>query len=144
MCFVSSFQVCDTAKDGTSQRKLTKQNKLCKEALREEKTPAKYWLGDAGKKLLTILSVTWLMGKRIFLDPKGETILSAFEDYDIMLNLILLKRWQMGLYDQSVKLFWSIPMMKYPIVGCRTIAKPMGLLGSNQVGYGRLLIKVAK
>lgn len=99
-CFIISG--CDTAKDGTSPKETDKAEQVMQEALREEKLTAKYWLGDAGEKIINYTVRYLVDGKKDLLDPKGETILSAFEDYDIMLNLIFAKKdGKWGLYDQS-------------------------------------------
>lgn len=105
---------CSSVKDGdqpsaesfteseASPKETDKAEQVMQALLQEEWISAKYWLGDAGEKVVDFSVRYQPDGKKDLVDPKGETILSAFEDYDLMLNLIMAKKenkW--GLYDQA-------------------------------------------
>jgi len=67
-----------------------------------EKISARYWLGDEGEKTIEYYIKTVEEKSKDLLNEKGDTILSGFEEYDIMLKLVLAKRdGKWGLYDNA-------------------------------------------
>lgn len=58
----------------------------------ERNLTASYWLGEAGKKTIAYKVRTTAGGKKDLLNDEGGIILSGFEDYDLMLNLILARK----------------------------------------------------
>jgi hypothetical protein len=67
-----------------------------------QKISARYWLGDEGEKTIEYYIKTMEEKNRDLLNDKGDTILSGFQEYDLMLKLILAKRdGKWGLYDNT-------------------------------------------
>jgi len=67
----------------------------------DEKISVRYWLGDGGEKTINYSIKTIKEGEKALLNAKGDIILSGFEEYDLMLKLILARKdskW--GLYNQ--------------------------------------------
>lgn len=74
----------------------------CGKGLEYERISARYWLGDAGEKTIEYYIKTVREKSRDLLNEKGDTILSGFEEYDLMLKLIFTKKdGKWGLYDSS-------------------------------------------
>lgn len=67
-----------------------------------ERISARYWLGEAGEKTIEYNTKTVGEKSRDLLNEKGDTILSGFEEYDLMLKLIFAKKdGQWGLYNSD-------------------------------------------
>ena len=67
-----------------------------------ERISARYWLGDEGEKTIEYYIKTVEEKSKNLLNEKGDTILSGFEQYDLMLKLIFAKReGKWGLYDNK-------------------------------------------
>jgi len=70
--------------------------------LAEGKITARYWLGDAGEKIIHYFVRAAADGQKDLLDTQGKVILSGFESYDLLLKLIFAKKeGKWGLYDQT-------------------------------------------
>lgn len=75
---------------------------IIQEEPKEEKIIAKYWLGEQGEKTIQYTLKTNKEGLSDLINDKGETILAGFEEYDLMLKLILAKKdGKWGLYNIS-------------------------------------------
>ena len=67
-----------------------------------ERIVARYWLGDAGEKTIEYRLKTGVEDSRDLINEKGETILSSFEEYDLMLEFIFARKdGKWGLYDST-------------------------------------------
>ncbi|ATW25094.1 WG repeat-containing protein [Candidatus Formimonas warabiya] len=85
-----------------TQKEETKHAAIIAESPEDEKISARYWLGDSGEKTVEYGLKTGKEGQKNLLNDKGETILSGFAEYDLMLNLIFAKKdGKWGLYDKT-------------------------------------------
>jgi len=85
-----------------SQTEETNPETIALEPSQVGKISARYWLGDAGEQTIEYSLKTIKEGHKDLINDKGETILAGFEEYDLMLNLILAKKdGKWGLYDKT-------------------------------------------
>ena len=90
----------------TSATKLPQDDKQEKETLKlppqSEKITASYWLGEAGEQIIEYVITSLPNGQKALVDAGGKCILSGFEKFDLMLNLIFAKKeGKWGLYEKS-------------------------------------------
>ncbi len=79
---------------------MDKTNEMTAEGQKLERISATYWLGDEGEKTIEYYIKTVEEEFKDILSEKGDIILSGFEEYDLMLELVLAKKeGKWGLYD---------------------------------------------
>lgn len=85
-----------------SQTEETNPETIAFEPSQVGKISARYWLSDAGEKTIEYSLKTIKEDQKDLINDKGETILAGFEEYDLMLNLIMAKKdGKWGLYDKT-------------------------------------------
>lgn len=81
---------------------IDKTKAIAAKGLEFERISARYWLGDEGEKTIEYNMKTVGEKSKDLLNEKGDTILSGFEEYDLMLKLIFArKNGKWGLYDNT-------------------------------------------
>lgn len=87
---------------GIYQEIIDKTKEMAAKGQELERISASYWLGDEGEKTIEYYLKTVEGKSRDLLNEKGDTILSGFEEYDLMLKLIFAKReGKWGIYDNT-------------------------------------------
>lgn len=71
---------------------MDKTNEMTAEGQKLERISATYWLGDEGEKTIEYYIKTVEEEFKDILSEKGDIILSGFEEYDLMLELVLAKK----------------------------------------------------
>lgn len=94
--YLLALQALEAAKEAAEEEGTEE----TKEGTKEGTITARYWLGDAGERTIEYLVRLLTDGKKDLVNVQGETILSGFDDYDLMLKLIFARqdgKW--GLYE---------------------------------------------